>query len=60
MSTVLLKHATLFDSSTIAQAAAVAEGTVKGTYRDMYVYMAELMPSWYASKKELQNLPNAP
>ncbi|CAL5228963.1 g12195 [Coccomyxa viridis] len=44
----------------IAQAAAVAEGTVKGTYRDMYVYMAELMPAWYASKKELQNLPNAP
>ena len=42
-----------------AQAAAVAEGTVRSTYKDMYVYMAELVPPWFASQKELQRLPNA-
>ena len=40
------------------QVAAVAEGTVRSTYKDMYVYMAELVPSWFASQKELHQLPN--
>ena len=40
------------------QAAAVAEGTVRSTYKDMHVYMTELVPSWFASEKDLQNLPS--
>lgn len=43
----------------VVQVAAVAEGTVRSTYKDMYVYMAELVPSWFASQKELHQLPNA-
>ena len=49
----------LSDITMTAQAAAVAEGTVRSTYKDMYVYMAELVPTWFASQKELQRLPNA-
>ncbi len=40
------------------QAAAVAEGTVRSTYKDMHVYMTELVPQWFASEKDLQNLPS--
>lgn len=49
----------LSDITMTVQAAAVAEGTVRSTYKDMYLYMAELVPSWFASQKELQRLPNA-
>ena len=40
------------------QAAAVAEGTVRSTYKDMHVYMIELVPPWFASEKDLQSLPS--
>ena len=39
-------------------AVAAAETTVRSTYQDMHVYMTELVPHWFASEKDLQNLPS--
>ncbi|CAL5223302.1 g5793 [Coccomyxa viridis] len=41
----------------VAQAAAIAEGTVTSTYKAMYAHRAELVPSWFAANMDLQRLP---
>lgn len=43
----------------IAQAAGVAEGTVRNTYRDLYADVATLVPAWFldAHRLDLRRLP---
>ncbi len=41
----------------IAQVAAVAEGTIRGTYRTLYADLPSLVPSWYVATADLKGLP---
>ena len=48
------KHLSAAD---IAQAAAIAESTVRSTYRDLHTAIGRLVPSWWASHADLARLP---
>ncbi|XP_057953213.1 transcription initiation factor IIB-2-like isoform X2 [Malania oleifera] len=39
----------------ISVATAVAEGTIKNSYKDLYPYAARLVPGWFAKEEDLKN-----
>ncbi|KAG6632374.1 transcription initiation factor IIB [Carya illinoinensis] len=40
----------------ISLATGVAEGTIRNSYKDLYPYVARLIPPWYAKEEDLRNL----
>jgi len=34
----------------------VAEGTIKGSYKDLYPYITKIIPNWYAKEEDLKSL----
>ena len=44
-------------AAAIAQAANIAETTVRLTYRDLYTAAASLVPPWFAGSADLARLP---
>lgn len=41
---------------TISIVTGVAEGTIKGSYKDLYPYITKIIPNWYAKEEDLKSL----